>query len=492
MNEFSALDDARFRALDGYAVLDSGAEQEFDDIVFLAAALCKTPVALVSLIDRDRQWFKARVGIEVSEMPLDRSICRHGLASEELLIIADLARDPRTADNPLVRTENGVRFYAGAPLLTPHDTPIGMLCVLDTEPRPEGLDAEQRRGLAALAKQVVAQLELRKALHGRDVALFAERAESEMLRRAARRLELAEQAGHVGAFEMDLASGSVAVSREFCRIYGIAERASYPRAELEARHQGDDPTGFGMSTSANGESPDHDEFRIRRGRDDQLRWVNMRGQVVNDDDGNPLTLTGIVTDVTDQHAINEEIAHRLKNTLAIVQAVAGHTLRGLADAAPVEQFNRRIAALATAHDILLSRTRASAGVRQIAQGVLSRLSLDERVSQKGEEIQLSSRVVLVLSMLLHELATNAMKYGALSVPTGTVALNTSRETREDGDWLVIDWQECGGPPVSEPDRKGLGIRLIERGLSPEGEVELTFAPSGFTARVAAPLREIAA
>lgn len=143
-------DDARLRTLRAFGILDSGGDQRFDAIAADAAALCATPVALVSLVDRDRQWFKARVGTDTSETPIELAICVHALAHGELLVIPDLAADPRTATNGLVVNDPHVRFYAGVPLVADGQA-IGTLCVLDVAPRPDGLSAAERAGLEALA-----------------------------------------------------------------------------------------------------------------------------------------------------------------------------------------------------------------------------------------------------------------------------------------------------------------------------------------------------
>lgn len=102
--------DLRLAALDAYGILDTAAEPEFDDVVFLASTICETPVALVSLVERDRQWFKARVGFEACETPIEQSVCRHALGSSDLLVIPDLSADPRTRDNTLVTAGPMIRF----------------------------------------------------------------------------------------------------------------------------------------------------------------------------------------------------------------------------------------------------------------------------------------------------------------------------------------------------------------------------------------------
>lgn len=167
------LDDeaARLSAFDQYGILDTPPEQGFDDVVFLASQLCRTPIALVTLLAADRQWFKARLGFEPCETPLAQSVCVHALRQTGLLVIPDLTQDPRTRDNPLVAGEPYMRFYAGARLETSDGVGLGTVCVTDTQPRPGGLTPAQGQGLEALARQVMVQLEMRRALGRRDRAV---------------------------------------------------------------------------------------------------------------------------------------------------------------------------------------------------------------------------------------------------------------------------------------------------------------------------------
>jgi two-component sensor histidine kinase len=164
-------EDDRLAALRCYGILDTPPEPDFDDIVRLAARVCQTPIALITLIDDRRQWFKAEIGLGVRETPLVASICAKAILQRELVVVPDTTNDPRFRDNPLVQGEPHLRFYAGAPLKTPAGLPLGMLCVLDTKSRD--LDEEQRLTLTTLARQVMAQLELRRALSERDEALLA-------------------------------------------------------------------------------------------------------------------------------------------------------------------------------------------------------------------------------------------------------------------------------------------------------------------------------
>ncbi|MCJ2012643.1 PAS domain S-box protein [Methylobacterium sp. J-076] len=168
--EEAARDPGRLAALDGYGILDTQAERGFDDIVLLASRICGTSVALVSLVAADRQWFKARVGFAPCQTSLSQSICAHALARPGLLVIPDLTADPRTRGNTLVTGEPHLRFYAGARLETPEGVALGTLCVIDREPRPGGLTPEQGEALEALARQVMAQMELRRSMAARDDA----------------------------------------------------------------------------------------------------------------------------------------------------------------------------------------------------------------------------------------------------------------------------------------------------------------------------------
>ncbi len=160
--------DASHVALGQYDILDTPAEQSFDDIVLSASRACGTPVALVSFVASDRQWFKARIGFPACQTPLNQSVCALALQQAETFVIPDLTLDERTKGSALVTHAPFIRFYAGALLRSPEGTPIGTLCVIDTKPRPEGLTEVQRTSLEALARQVMAQLELRRLLAQQD------------------------------------------------------------------------------------------------------------------------------------------------------------------------------------------------------------------------------------------------------------------------------------------------------------------------------------
>src|SRR5215475_14343417 len=153
---------ARLQALGRYKILDTDPERAFDDLTILASHICETPVALITLVDSDRQWFKSKVGLSVSETPREVSFCVRAIQQSDLFVVPDASKDPRFSSNPFVVSDPKVRFYAGAPFTSSDGHPLGTLCVVDVVPRQ--LTRSQENALLALSRQVQAQFELRKNL----------------------------------------------------------------------------------------------------------------------------------------------------------------------------------------------------------------------------------------------------------------------------------------------------------------------------------------
>lgn len=904
MNPSVVADPARLGALDALAILDTPSEAGFEDVVRLAARLCAAPVALVSLVASDRQWFKAQVGFPHCQTDLDRSVCKYALDQPDLLVIPDLAADPRTRDNPLVTGEPGIRFYAGAPLRLLDGHVVGSLCVIDLVPRPGGLTSDQEDDLRALGRQISSLLEARRSekryrvlfenidagfcvcevkfgedgqaadhrllaanpaferhtglsdavgrwaseivpgleqhwhdaygqvartgkplrfegeaaplgrwydAHlfpvgsGRVAMLLADvtdrrrtetalRASEALARENIQRVQLALAAGAIiGTWHWDIPGDRFTVDAAFAHSFGLDPalgREGIPLARIIETVHPDDRAGLAAAIAeavARGGPYEH-QYRVRR-TDGRYYWIEANGRIDRAPDGTPLGFPGVLLDVeerraaaealrgsethwrglferlsegflvgevvrdaarritdwryidvnaawgtllgldhrgvvgrtlrevlpdvedewvdefagvvetghpvsftrragplrrwyegrafplgpeqfgvifldvtarveadarrdallelgerlrdlddvpalveaaagilanatdatragyglvdpdretvdvltdwhapgtvsvagrhsfrsygsyiedlkrgdvvaiddvaldprtrdtaaallaigvrvllnvpilergrlvgiafvnwtdhhpftaddlafvrtvadrvqsavarlqaeADQRVLNEELSHRLKNMFAMVISIATQTLRTVPDRAPVEAFERRIHALSSAHDVLLRQSWAAAPAREVMRAVLANAGHDDRIDLAGPELDLGPRATLSLSLLLHELATNAAKYGALSVPDGRVAVGWRMEGEGEGREVTLDWTERGGPPPTPPvtsGRKGFGSRLIHLGLVGTGGVDLRYPPSGFQATMRAPLVQL--
>lgn len=641
-----ARDPARLATLRDYAILDTPGEIGFDDIVRLAARACDAPTALVSMVADDRQWFKARSGFAEIETDLVASVCTHTVAHDDLLVIPDLMRDPRTAGNRLVTAAPHARFYAGAPLRVANGQVLGALCVIDHAARPGGLTDEQADTLRALAGQVVALLELRRALAAQTTreaywrGLFENLTEGFVVKEAVR-----DEGGHVVDWRVVQANAAwcrmmgmgdaPVIGRTFSTLFPAIERGwtedftavvetgdarTFRRAvgtlgrwfeghafrlgpdrfaatmvdvtvqvQAEARRKALERLGDRLRDLESVPSMTAEASRIvgetlgvtRAGYghlDDPLEHVEIErgwtapghvdiagryafadyGDLLDDlRRGEPLVIDDVTTDprtaadpapmhalsigalinmpvrergrmvavffvhddrrrtwskqeiaflrsVADrvevgvarlraderQQLLNQELSHRLKNTLAIVQAVATQTLKGVSERAAVGALEQRLMALAAAHDVLLHKNWVGADLRRIAEDVIGAVVPLDRIAMRGDPVDLGARATLSLSLVLHELVTNATKYGALSMPTGQVTLDWRLEAGARGRDLVLTWIETGGPPAAEPTRRGFGSKLIRMGLIGTGGVDARYDESGFSVLMRAPLVEL--
>lgn len=194
--------------------------------------------------------------------------------------------------------------------------------------------------------------------------------------------------------------------------------------------------------------------------------------------------------IAQQDLLNNELSHRVKNIISMVQAVASQSLRGLGDRAIVTAFEDRLVALGHAHNVLLDHHWRPASVHAAIAPMLNLYNGRDQFHIEGPEVFLAANATLSLSLLLHELATNAVKYGALSLDGGVVEIAWSVVPSSAGDSLVLEWREKGGPPVVAPVRTGFGSRLIAMGLVGTRDTRLTYAASGFEARFSATLDKL--
>ncbi len=272
----------RLRALRDTGLLDTAPERAFDDIVLLAKAICGAPIAAVSLVDEGRQWFKARSGLSVDETPRDTSVCALAIRQQGLFEVRDLPADPLTARFALVTGTAHLRFYAGVPLVTTAGLPLGTLCVIDTVPRPDGLRADQREALEALARQTVSQIELGAMFRSRELALSSSQV--------------------IGTWDWDVRADRVYADARLAGLHGLdpaAAAAGLPiNAFLDRVHPDDLPILRGGLDRALGEDvPFHAEFRLV-GEDGAPRWLVAQGRPERDGDGRVRRFPGISLDVT--------------------------------------------------------------------------------------------------------------------------------------------------------------------------------------------------
>jgi len=233
-------------------------------------------------------------------------------------------------------------------------------------------------------------------------------------------------------------------------------------------------------------------------RSGEWTWVESRAVPVHDDVGGVAEWFGAATDITqrmlhEEHLrlLVDELNHRVKNTLAVVQSMVAQTLRTCPDRdQAVTLVESRLNALAGTHDVLTREKWAGAPVEEIVRLATGHCPVDDpRFEVEGPMVHLDPRRAIALSMALHELCTNATKYGALSTPEGRVRMHWSVQDGADTPRFVLEWAESGGPPVRAPSRRGFGSRLLQRGLQHDlgGTVSLDFPPDGVRCRIDAPL-----
>ena len=286
---------SRQHSLDRLSVLDSGAEASFDGLVHAAAAICGTPIALISLIDHDRQWFKANVGLEgVSETPRAISFCAHAIEQADLFVVEDAQLDPRFATNPIVTGDPHIRFYAGAPLLLSDGSTVGTLCVIAREPLR--LTDQQREVLRQLGRTAVHLLEGRRALlSGVGLRQEAERISSGM---------------PIGLYATDGEGACTFTNPRWQEIYGLNLEESRGSGWADTIHPEDRSAVFAEWTQAAEEAREFEMgFRLLR-RDGSLINVHSQAKAFRDPAGVITGFLGFAQDVTSEVALRAELQHQ--------------------------------------------------------------------------------------------------------------------------------------------------------------------------------------
>jgi len=306
-------EDVRIRALESYFILDTPPESAYDDLVELAARICRTPMATISLLDSHRQWFKARTGVETRETPRDVAFCAHGIAQPEpLFIVPDAREDDRFAQSPLVLGEPHIRFYAGAQLATSEGHVLGMLCVMDREPRK--LDDSQKESLRILARQVVAQLDLRREL-------IEHRASRERLREIADRHSLVVKNLKEVVFQTDADGLWTFLNPAWEEITGFSLEESLGKPFLNYVHPNDRERNQALFAPLIQRKKDHCRHEVRYlTKDGSHRWVEVFARLTLDANQNIMGTSGTLHDITQRKSAED----KLRESEALYHSLADH------------------------------------------------------------------------------------------------------------------------------------------------------------------------
>lgn len=342
----------RLVALQRYNILDTPPEAAFDRITKLAARLFKMPIALISLVDESRAWFKSCVGFGADEVPRDATLCSFAVLTDQPLIVPDTRRDDRFVCNPFVQAEPGVRFYAGAPLISQDGFNLGTLCLLDSQPH-DPFTAEQQATLVDLAAMVVDELELRLAAQKvTESEAKYKQAESD-LRDVYVQLEAALAAGAVYTYRWQIPDDRLIVSAAFADLFNVdVAGATTTGLSIEyfinSIHAEDRPRVVAAIEQAIATDDVYlAEHRVQTATGEE-RWVAARGQVEYDAAGSPLVLIGAIADITDRK--------RAEQALRDSEVLSRNTLESITDAFFALDENWRFTYVNGAAEILLGRT----------------------------------------------------------------------------------------------------------------------------------------
>jgi len=485
-------EDERLAILAAYGTASMVDDPELQEIAELAARICNTPMAMVTMVEEGRQQFLARTGLEARETPRSTSFCAHAMLGAEPLVVADAREDARFTDNPLVTGAPHIRFYAGYPLVSTEGAPFGALCVIDTVPRAEGLTALQRNTLAVLAKSVMRRLSQHR--------LGATAKQAVHLRESYLKRMIDSVPGI--AWSTDAAGKFDYINPQWTELTGLPA----PRTLADWRaavHPEDWENAAGaFQHSLTSGAPFEYEWRLKLA-DGAFRW--MLSRAVKSEVGNGESRWfGTVIEIDRQRRLSEardllanELSHRIKNIFAVVSGLVSIRARRRPEAAKfADELNQAIRALGAAHNYV----RPDHGHREgTLTGLLSDLlapygSAEEtRFTITGPGIAISPRAATPLALIFHELATNSAKYGALSCPEGQVTVLVE-ETGADGGDISVVWEEsarsCDIPAPGA--HEGFGSRLLRMAVEGQlgGTFERSYSDDGLHVRIGFPRKSI--
>lgn len=323
----------------------------------------------------------------------------------------------------------------------------------------------------------------------------ARRRMEEALRLSEERHRLAIAANRLGTWDTDLVRGEHGWSPEYYDLWGLSPELPADPAHLQPLLTQKDwqRLQLALAEAREGEGRIEIELPFTRPSDGTHRWALLQGRIFFDAGGTPVRTVGIAMDTTERKQAEErqrlllnELNHRVKNTLATVQAIVSQTLRSTPDPeAAFERVQSRLMALSNTHNLLNATSWSGATLADVLGAELKPYrSQGERVQLRGEAVALDARTALAFGLIAHELVTNAAKYGSLSVPAGRLEISWRVTEGEEGKQVELTWRESAGPEVAKPTRVGFGSRLVERSIRDlRGTADIDYAPTGFTCRL---------
>lgn len=473
------------------AMLD---DPELQEVIDLAAKICATPMAMVTMVEEGRQLFLTRVGIDARETPRPTSFCAHAMLGTEPMVITDAREDERFAGNPLVTGEPHIRFYAGQPLVSVEGAPLGALCVIDTVPRPDGLTALQRETLSVLAKAVMRRISQRR---------MGETAQAAVAVRESYLQRMIDSVPGI-AWSADAAGNFDYVNAQWDEMTGRAQPRTLADWRATVHPEDWDNASGAFRASLDSGKPFEFEWRLKLS-DGNYRWMLARA-VQTPVGGGQSRWFGTVIDVDRQRRLSEardllanELSHRIKNIFAVVSGLVAIRSRGKPEIAEfATELNDTIRALGAAHDYVRPGHGHQGGT---LSGLLADLlapygtAEDKRFSVTGPGIVVGARAATPLALIFHELATNSAKYGALSRADGHVTVTVEDECEGEGDSKVcVLWEETVRSASAPEDsaHEGFGSRLLRMAVEGQlgGSFERTFSDDGLDIRIVFPRSSI--
>lgn len=479
----------RLSVLQSYRADGIEDDPELSAITTFAAELTGCPISLVSFVETERQRFLARDGLDALETPRSVSFCAHTMLGDTVMEVPDASSDPRFASNELVTGDMAIRFYAGAPLVSPEGAPLGALCVIDKVARPGGLTDMQRNGLRVLAKAVMRRLEARRF----ELATAARETASALAMREVADLlpAIIWSASGDGQFDYFNSRWTEITGNE------LPKTADDWRAVV---HLDESEMAFGKWAECFRDGkPFESEYRLKQA-DGSWRWTLSRALPLKGADGNVVRWYGTLTDVDSAYRLSEnrdllarELSHRIKNIFAVVAGLVSIRARRHEAAREfADDLIASIRALGRAHDFVRP-VEGSKG--DSLRGLLGELMApyaenEQRIVLGGKDCSIGPRAATPLALIFHELATNSAKYGALSVEGGRVEIEI--DCPEDDGIARIEWRERNGPAAVDQGAEGFGSRLVQMSIEGQlgGKMERRFAPEGLEVDLAIPVKSI--